>query len=265
MADQHVKVSVEERVAVLLIDRPPVNALNAQMLNDLGAAFDEVSASPEVKVIVITGAGQKAFVAGADIGGFQTMTRAEGTEFSLKGQALFNKIEASRKPVIAALNGVALGGGCELAMACHIRIAEWDAERQKGARLGQPEINLGIFPGWGGTQRLPRLVGRGKALEFMLTGDMISALEAHRLGLVNRLAGPGQALEEAKKLATQIASKGALAIAACLETVEVGLNRGLEEGLRLEAGKFGAMFETEDMHEGVRAFLEKRPPQFKDR
>ncbi len=259
---QYVKVSIEDRIAILTVDHPPANVLNSQAIFELEAVFDEVLADPQVKVVIITGAGDL-FMAGADVKELQAIEGAqEGRKASLKGQVLFSKIEASTKPVIAAINGrFCLGGGNELAMACHIRIAE------KGVRLGQPEISLGIIPGWGGTQRLPRLVGRGKALELLLTGDMISAEEAYRIGLVDRVVEVGQAIQEAKELARAIASKGALAIAACLEAVHQGLRTSLQEGLLIEIDKFGTLFETEDMREGIDAFLAKprRQPQFKDK
>jgi len=257
---QNVHVTVEDRIAILTIDHPPVNAFDRQTVMDLEAAFDEVTANDEVKAIIITGAGQFAFVAGADINEINRLQSAEeAKEVVLKGQALFNKIEASRKPVIAAINAVCLGGGNELAMACHIRIA---SDR---ARFGQPEINLGIMPGWGGTQRLPRMVGKGKALELLLTGDMITAQEAYRIGLVNKVVPAGEVLKAAKDLARKIVSKSKLPIAAILECVEEGMKMSLADGLLFEADHFAKLCETEDMREGVSAFLQKRQPKFKDR
>jgi len=257
---KYVKSKVEDRVAVLTIDHPPANALSAATLADLEAAFDTAVADPDVKAIVITGAGPQFFVAGADIKEIATLSGPDSAEaMVLQGQAVLNKLEASPKPVIAAVNGYALGGGLELAMACHIRIV---AER---ARLGQPEINLGIIPGFGGTQRLPRLVGRGKALELLLTGDPITGKEAAALGLANA-AVPGNAvLRTAIGLAKKIAAKGAPSIAALLTAVREGLETTLEEGLRKEAVQFASLTETEDMREGLTAFVEKRAPKFKDR
>ncbi|NOZ05588.1 MAG: enoyl-CoA hydratase [Chloroflexi bacterium] len=256
----YVKSKVEDRVAVLTIDHPPANALSSATLNDLQSAFDAAVADPEVKAIVITGAGPQFFVAGADIKEIAALTSAAAAEaMLLQGQAILNKLEASPKPVIAAVNGYALGGGLELAMACHIRVI---AER---ARLGQPEINLGIIPGFGGSQRLPRLVGRGKALELLLTGDPITGKEAVALGLAN-VAVPGNAvLRTAVGLAKKIATKGAPSIAALLTAVREGLDTTLEEGLRIEATQFARLTETEDMREGLTAFVEKRAPKFKDR
>jgi enoyl-CoA hydratase/carnithine racemase len=230
-------------------------------VDELDAAFDEVTANDEVKAIIITGAGQF-FIAGADINEiYEVRDKPDEAEaFIKKGQQLFLKIERSEKPVIAAMNGrFALGGGNELAMACHIRIAE------DGLRLGQPEINLGIIPGWGGTQRLPRLVGKGKALEMMLTGDHITAQEAYRIGLVNKVVPTGRVLKEAKGIAKRITSKSALPIAAIIRAVNEGLEQSLEEGLATEAQQFTSLQGTEDMEEGLKAFLEKRKPVFKDR
>ncbi|MFQ6015136.1 MAG: enoyl-CoA hydratase-related protein [Anaerolineae bacterium] len=257
---QYVKVSIKAGVAILTIDHPPANALDSSTMQDLNDAFDEVLADDEVKAIVITGAGQFAFVAGADVNEIAKLeTPKQAKETVLMGQAILNKIEASPKPVIAAINGFALGGGNELAMACHIRIA---SDR---ARLGQPEINLGIMPGFGGTQRLPRMIGRGKALEILLSGDPVNAQEAARLGLVDKVVPAGDVVRTAAGLGRKIASKGKLAIQAILEAVEEGSRTTLAEGLLIEAEKFAALVETEDMREGVTAFLEKRQPKFKDR
>lgn len=255
-----VRLTMEERIATIIMDHPPVNALDAQTISDLEEAFEEALHNADIKVIIITGAGQLAFVAGADIRELDKLETPEPAKaFALKGQTLFNKIEASRKPVIAAINGACLGGGNELAMACHIRIAG------ENARFGQPEINLGIMPGWGGTQRLPRLVGRGKALEWLLTGDIIHAQEAYRIGLVSQVVPPERLMETAQALARKIASRSAIAIAAILDAVEKGLAGSLRQGLLYEADRFAGLVETEDMHEGVRAFLEKRTPIFRDR
>ena len=257
---QNVHVSIEERTAVLTIDHPPANAFDTQTVMDLNAAFDEVLANEEVKVIIITGAGQF-FVAGADINEIAALKgHDDAKEVVLKGQELFNKIERSPKPVIAAVNGrFALGGGNELAMACHIRLAE------DSVQFGQPEIKLGIMPGWGGTQRLPRLVGKGKALELLLTGDNIKAQEAYRLGLVNKVVPVGTVVREAKRMAKVLCMWGGKATAAIIDAVNAGLDMPLRDGLLYEAEAFATLCETEDMREGVKAFLEKRRPQFKDR
>ena len=256
---QNVKVAVEDRVAVVTIDHRPVNALDRQTLQELGQIIGAIGADSTVKVVIITGGGSLAFVAGADIKEVgQLKSPQEAQEMAALGQAVFLKIQRLTKPVIAAINGVCLGGGCELAMACHLRIS---GDR---ARFGQPEITLGIIPGWGGTQRLPRLIGKAKATEWILTGDMYTAQEALRLGLVNQVVPQDQVLKVAKDLARKIASKGAVAIMQSLRAIEDGLNLSLEAGLAKEAEAFGAVAATEDSKEGVKAFLEKRQPQFKD-
>jgi enoyl-CoA hydratase/carnithine racemase len=255
----NVRIALEDRVAVLTIDHPPANAFNRATLNDLDAALDELIANDQVKVIIITGAGEFAFVAGADINEIAAVKdAAEAREFILKGQRIFDKIEACTKPVIAAINAVALGGGLEMAMACHIRIV---ADR---ARLGQPESNLGIIPGWGGTQRLPRIVGPAKAAELILTGDLINAQEAFRLGLANKVVPAGQVLAEAKGLARKLAAKSKLTNEAALRAIYGGLKVSLSEGLALEAEQFGKLIGSHDTTEGVSAFLQKRQPKFTD-
>jgi len=262
---QYVKVSVEDRIAILTIDHPPANAFNEQTVRDLASAFDEVSANPEVKAIIITGAGQFAFVAGADINEIKEQIdnaragKGVKRELIVEGQKLFNRIEQSTKPVIAAINAVCLGGGQELAMACHMRIAS------DTARFGQPEVNLGLLPAWGGTARLPRLVGRGKAIELILTGDMIPAQEAARLGLVNKVVPAGQVVKTAMDLAKKITSKSALAIAAILEAINHGMEVNLLDALKLEEEKFVELCGTEDGYEGVSAFLQKRQAKFQDK
>jgi enoyl-CoA hydratase/carnithine racemase len=263
---QFVKVSIEDKVATITIDHAPVNALNAQVLDELSAVVDEIIANPDAKAAVITGGGQLAFVAGADINVFDALMKqangaaeAQAREFLAKGQTTFTKIENAPKPFIAAINGVALGGGMELAMACHLRVI---GDR---AKLGQPEINLGIIPGWGGTQRLPRIVGKAKAIELILTGDQITAQEALRLNLVNKVVPGGEVLKTARDLARKIAQKGAVAISAALEAITIGSARPLPEGLALEGELIGKVFRTEDMREGVTAFLQKRQPAFKDK
>jgi enoyl-CoA hydratase/carnithine racemase len=255
----NVKISVEDRVAVLTIDHPPANAFNHATLVDLDAALDELIANEQVKVIIITGAGEFAFVAGADINEIAAVKDAtEAKEFIFKGQGIFDKIAACPKPVIAAINAVALGGGLELAMACHLRIL---ADR---ARLGQPESNLGIIPGWGGTQRLPRIIGPAKAIELILTGDMINAQEAFRLGLANKVVPAGQVLAEAKGLAKKLAAKSKLTSEAALKAINEGLKMPLADGLRLEADQFGELIGSNDTKEGISAFLQKRQPKFTD-
>ena len=256
---QNVKVAVEDRVAIVTIDHRPVNALDRQTLHELGQIVEAIAAEPTVKVVIVTGGGSLAFVAGADIKEVgQIASAQEAQAMAALGQSVFLRIQRLSKPVIAAINGVCLGGGCELAMACHLRIS---GDR---ARFGQPEVNLGIIPGWGGTQRLPRLIGRAKAIEWILTGDMFTAQEALRLGLVNQVVPQDQVLKVAKDVARKIASKGGVAIAQALRAIEDGLQRSLDEGLAKEAEAFAAVAATADSKEGVRAFLEKRQPQFKD-
>jgi len=257
---QNVKVAVEERVAIVTIDHRPVNALDRRTLTELGQLADALAADPAVKVVILTGGGSLAFVAGADIKEVSQLSSVEEAKaMAALGQAVFLKIQRLAKPVIAAINGVCLGGGLELAMSCHLRVS---GDR---ARFGQPEINLGIIPGWGGTQRLPRLIGKAKATEWILTGDLLTAQEALRLGLVNQVVPQDQALKVAKDLARKLASKGAVALAQALRAIEDGLDQSLEEGLAREAEAFRKVAETEDSKEGVRAFLEKRQPQFTDR
>jgi enoyl-CoA hydratase/carnithine racemase len=262
---QYVRTEVEDRTAVLTIDHPPVNSFNAQVVSELDEAMDELLANDEVKAIIVTGGGTNAFVAGADIPEIQELLEkpeggyAEASAFIERGQSVNLKIETAGKPVIAAINGFCLGGGLELAMACHMRIC---SDR---ARLGQPEINLGLIPGWGGTQRLARIVGKGKALEMILTGDMIRAQEAYSIGLVNKIVPEGAILKEARGLARKIVSKSKFPIAATLHAVTRGLQVGIEEGLDIEKEQFVGLAETEDIREGVSAFLEKRQPDFKDR
>lgn len=257
---EHVKVSVEDRVAIVTIEHGRVNSLNRQAIEELGTLVDRLGEDATVKVVVLTGAGSLAFVAGADIKEVSQLTSPQkAQEMSAMGQAVFLKLQRLGKPVIAAINGVCLGGGMELAMACHLRIS---GDR---ARFGQPEINLGIIPGWGGTQRLPRLIGRTKATEWILTGEMYSAQEALRLGLVNQVVPQDQVLRVSKDLARKLASKGAVALAACLQAIEAGLEGSLEEGMAKEAEAFAKISATEDSKEGVAAFLGKRQPKFQDR
>ena len=257
---QFVKLVLEDRVAIITIDHPPVNALNQPTLEELNAVADEVIGDDNVKAAVVTGGGQIAFVAGADINEFTKLETAEQAQaVSRQVQALFDMIACAPKPFIAAINGVALGGGLELAMACHMRII---GDR---AKVGQPEINLGIIPGWGGTQRLARLVGTAKAIELILTGDSLTAQEAYRLNLVNKVVPGGEVLKTAKDLAKKISQKGALAIRASLQAIVSGADLPLAQGLALEAEQFGTIGLSQDAREGVSAFLQKRQPVFKDR
>src|SRR5207249_3805776 len=250
---------VENGVATLALNHPPANTLTLDLLLELEAAFDSLAADSTVRAIIVTGSG-RFFIAGADIRVLAGISSSrEGTEMALRGQAIFNKIEACPKPVIAAINGVCLGGGLELAMCCHIRLAA------EGARFGQPEINLGIMPGFGATQRLSRLIGRSKATELILTGDLISAQEAKALGLLSQVIPPEDLLRQAQGLARKIASKGQLAVRSALRAIHEGAELGLREGLDLEARLFGELCDSEDKKEGTSAFLEKRQPRFQNR
>ena len=247
-------------VAIVTINRPAVlNALNAATLDELRTALLEVQGDAAVRAIVITGAGDKSFVAGADIKELAQQTPVSGRELARKGQAIFDLVEGLGKPVIAAINGYALGGGCELAMACTLRIAA------DTAKLGQPEIALGIIPGYGGTQRLSRLIGKGRALELMLTGTPVTAAEAHRLGLVNQVVPAAELMSRAKQLAQQLAQQAPLAVRYILQAVNHGLEMPTREAQAYEATFFGLLATTDDMREGMRAFLEKRKPTFQGR
>lgn len=257
---QYVKISIEDRVALLTMDYPPMNFLNTATITELNDALDELLASDEVKAIVITGGGQHAFSTGADINELASIkSPEEAGEMMRRGQALTVKIEGAKKPIIAAINGYCLGGGLELALACHIRICN------NRAQLGQTEINFAVIPGFGGTQRLPRLVGKGKALELILTGARISGAEATNIGLVNKAVPAGEVVRTAMGLAKKIASFGKLAIAAALEAVNEGMETTLEEGLEIEVEKMASLTGTEDAREGLTAFLQKRQPKFVDR
>ncbi len=252
--------TVEDGIAVVKINRPKVlNALNHKVMEELELVMLKIKEDPSVKGAIITGEGEKAFVAGADIQEITKLDANSGLEFSLKGQKVFRLIETLGKPVIAAINGFALGGGCELAMACTLRVAS------EKAKLGQPEVNLGIIPGYGGTQRLPRLVGKGRALDLLITGRMIDASEALQWGLVNKVVPAENLLEEAKGLLKLVLSKGPLAVKYAIEALDRGLEVSMEEGLRIEADLFGLSCATEDMKEGTKAFLEKRKAEFKGR
>ena len=244
-------------IGYVTVNRPAkLNALNRQVMEELLDCFQAVAKDDEVRVAVVTGAGEKAFIAGADINELAVQTPVEGKETSLRGQKVLDFIENLGKPVIAAINGFALGGGCELAMACTLRMAS------ENARLGQPEVKLGIIPGYAGTQRLPRLVGKGRALEIILTGEPITAQEAYRIGLVNQVVPQAELMTAAEKLAQKIAALAPLAIKFALEAVNHGLEMAEAEGQFLEATLFGLCCTTADMKEGTRAFLDKRPPKF---
>jgi enoyl-CoA hydratase len=249
---------VRDALATITVNRPDkLNALNATVIAELGDAAARITAESEIKGAILTGAGPKAFVAGADIGEIAAQGPVDGKRRSLEGQRVFRALERCGKPVVAAVNGFALGGGCELAMACHLRVAS------ESARFGQPEVKLGIGPGYGGTARLPRLVGRGRALELLLTGQMIDAQEAWRIGLVNRVVSGDRLIAESEGLLRTILENGPLAVRACLEAVDTGLDTGLDEALVLEANLFGLLSGTADMREGTAAFGEKRKAVFR--
>jgi enoyl-CoA hydratase len=248
---------VSAGIARITVNRPDkLNALNDAVIAELGAAIDQVGRDGEIKGVILTGAGTKAFVAGADIAELSRQGPFDGKARALVGQGVFRRFERSGKPVIAAVNGFALGGGCELAMACHVRIAA------ESAKFGQPEAKLGIAPGYGGSVRLPRLVGKGRALELLLTGQMIDAAEAYRIGLVNRVVPGDRLLEESEKMLRTMLENGPLALRVCIEAVDAALETTVDEGLLLEANYFGLLASTSDMREGMAAFLEKRKAQF---
>lgn len=256
---QYVRVAVEDRVAVVTIDHAPVNALSRQVLRELSTVMAALGEDRRVKAIVLTGAGQLAFVAGVDIKELpEVQTLEDAQAFIGLGQETFNRIERLSKPVIAALNGPAIGGGLELALACHMRIA---GDR---VQLGNTEIDLGLIPAWGATQRLTRIIGPAKATELILTGRRIPAQEAFRLNLVNKVVPGGEVLKTARDLGRVIAEKSALAIGAALSAIGAGWRGNLDEGLAAEAAAFGQLFGHDDLREGIAAFLEKRRPQFKD-
>lgn len=249
--------SIEKNILVITINRPDkMNAINKDVMQELGEAIAELQTNPEIKSAIITGSGAKAFVAGADISQFIGLSVEEGMQVAQKGHDIFNSIERSTKPVIAAVNGFALGGGCELAMACHFRVAS------ENARFGQPEVNLGLIPGYGGTQRLVQLIGKGRALEALMTGNMIDANTALQYGLVNHVVPSEELIPKAISILELINSKAPLAIAKCIETANAVYDENLD-GFKLEVEAFGECFGTEDMKEGATAFLEKRKPSFK--
>jgi enoyl-CoA hydratase len=253
-------VEREGAVQIVTINRPKVlNALNTQTIDELERVIREAGQDEGVRAIVITGAGDKSFVAGADINELAVLTPAQGQRHGRRGQAVFDQIEQLGKPVIAAVNGFALGGGCELAMACTLRLAS------EHARFGQPEINLGIIPGYAGSQRLPRLVGKGRALEILLTGEMVPAARAYEIGLVNKVVAAAELMNEARKLASALAGKAPLAVRYLIEAVNHGIELSLSDGQYLEASLFGLVASSDDMKEGTRAFLEKRQPAWTGR
>jgi enoyl-CoA hydratase len=257
---ENLKLEKKSAIAYVTIDRPKVlNALNMATMQELWQVFSELKEDKQIRAVILTGSGEKAFVAGADINELAKNNPVEAKAYTHKGQATLDMIENLGKPVIACVNGFALGGGCEIAMACTMRLAS------ENAKLGQPEVKLGIIPGYGGTQRLPRLVGTGLAMQILLTGEMITAQEAHRIGLVNEVLPADRLLARAEEIAQKIIGMAPLAIQYCMEAVNQGMNMTLQEGLFLEATLFGICCATEDKNEGTTAFLEKRPANFKGR
>ena len=257
-AYRNLRLERRDAVTLLTVDRPQVlNAINRETLAEIGDAARAFVEDPTQGALVVTGAGEKAFISGADINELAPLGPAAAEDISRFGQTVVERLERSPKPVIAAVNGFAFGGGCELALACHIRLAS------ENTVLGLPEVKLGIIPGYGGTQRLPRLVGPGRALELILSGRNVKAEEAERIGLVNRVVPQAELVNEAVKLAQAILKNGPLAVEAALECVVRGMQLPLDQGLRFESGRFGILAASEDMHEGLQAFLDKRPAAFK--
>lgn len=257
MSYQFLTLEVSDRIATLTVNRPDkLNALNDATVGELGQAIDEVRSRDDIAGLIVTGAG-RAFIAGADITELASQTPTIAKSRAQRGQSVFRRFETSPKPVIAAVNGFALGGGCELALACHIRIAS------DKAKFGQPEVKLGTCPGYGGTQRLSRLVGKGRAIQLITTAEMIDANEAYRIGLVNKVVAGDELMPAATEMMNLILSNGPLAVALCIEAVDRGMEMSLDEGLVLEANHFGLLAATEDMTEGMKAFLEKRAPAFR--
>jgi enoyl-CoA hydratase/carnithine racemase len=254
MAYETIIVVREESFAVITLNRPPANAISEPLMRELNAALSELQGDDAVRAVIITGAGDRIFCAGADLGSAFT---GDITAFLRFGNSVVRRIERFPKPVIAAMNGHALGGGCEIAMGCHIRILK------ETARMGQTESNLGIIPGYGGTQRLPRLIGRGLALEHLILGTQISAAECHRIGLVNRLAKEGETLADAKALARELAKRPPLATRVMIEAVDDGLEEPTDKAIEIEIRAFDKVIRTEDAAEGLQAFFQKRPPEFK--
>ncbi|MBV9879673.1 MAG: enoyl-CoA hydratase/isomerase family protein [Gemmatirosa sp.] len=255
----NITFDVADRIATITVNRPDkLNALNDDTIAELGVAIDEAAGRDDVGGVILTGAG-RAFIAGADISKMAGQTAMEMQQLARRGQRVFRRFETSTKPVIAAVNGFALGGGCELAMACHLRLAS------EHAKFGQPEVKLGLIPGYGGTQRLPRLVGRGRALQLLLTGEMIDAQEAFRIGLANAVVPAGELLDRARAMLGQMLANGPVAVRLCIEAVNAGYDLPLDEAMQMEAYGFGLAAGTEDKVEGTSAFLEKRAAQFRGR
>ena len=260
MSFDNLRLERESVVAILTIDRPQrLNALDSRTLDELDHAFRDLHQDDSIRCVIVTGAGDRAFVAGADIHELSMEAPELARRRALRGQQVFDSIEALGKPTIAAINGAALGGGCELAMACTLRIAS------EAAKFGQPEINLGLIPGFAGTQRLGRLVGKTKALELILTGQTLTAADALAVGLINRVVPPASVMAEARALAAELAAKPAIAVRYAIQAITSGLEMPFREGCQLEAALFGMLAATEDMKEGTRAFLEKRKPEFRGR
>jgi enoyl-CoA hydratase len=260
MSEDNLLVEHRDGIAIVTVDRPAkLNALNDDTVNGLGTVFAALASDPDVRGVILTGSGEKAFIAGADIAEFQGQSVLQGRERALRGQAVCDSIERLGKPVIAAVNGFALGGGCELALACHLRVAA------ENAKLGTPEVKLGLMCGYAGTQRLPRLIGKGRALELLLTGEMITAAEAYRIGLVNHVVPRGDLLERSEALLRTMIANAPVSLRLTLEAVNRGLEMPFQEAQALEATLFGVISGTQDMQEGTRAFLEKRPARFSGR
>lgn len=258
MSYENVILEKDDNIGILYINRPKaLNALNVATIQEIGKAIDEVKMDDEIKVLIVTGAGDKAFVAGADITGFMGFSPAQARYYTDEGEHIFRKLDVLPKPVIAAVNGFALGGGCELAMACDIRLAS------DNALFGLPEVSLGVIPGYGGTQRLPRLIGEGRAKELTFTAGVIDANEAYRVGLVNHVYPAAELLDQAKKLARKMMKNAPLSVAYAKLAIGQGLQGDLDSGLRIESNFFGLCVASEDMKEGTQAFVEKRKPQFK--
>jgi enoyl-CoA hydratase/carnithine racemase len=260
MTFENVLLEKKSAIAYVTVNRPKVlNALSLATMEELRAAFHEIKNDEQIRVVILTGAGEKAFVAGADIGELAVQDAVSGKKYAHRGQNVLNLIENLGKPVIACINGFALGGGCELALACTMRLAS------DNAKLGQPEVKLGILPGYGGSQRLPRLVGKGLAMQLILAGEMITAQEAHRIGLVNEVTTAAELIPRAEAIAAKIIANGPLAVQYALEAVNKGMEMTLAEGQFLEATLFGVCCATEDKKEGTAAFLQKRAASFKGR
>lgn len=254
----NILTEVKENILIVTINRPEkLNALNGELLKELFDVFSDARINKDIHAVIITGAGEKAFVAGADINELNKLDPVKAKEFAEYGQKVFGQISELNKPVIAAVNGFALGGGCELAMACHIRLVS------ENAKFGQPEVNLGIIPGYGGTQRLPKLIGLGRAMELILSGDLIDADEAYRIGLANKVYPSAELFEKAVELAKKLLSKGRIAISLSINAINASLNLSETEGMKFEAANFALATSTKDFKEGTSAFLEKRKAQFK--